>query len=244
MTPHDNPKYFLTDDIITLPDGTRLRRIRALRNFGDGPGTVQQGELGGFIESENNLSHQENSWVYDNARVYGQARVAEDAQVLEDATVHGHAQLLGNAQVFGRARVGGRARLLDNAQVFGDAEIGGNAVISDNGQVYGNAVLRDIVWVRGDAQVYGTAKAIERTLADGSRPEAQASADGHVNGVVEAPADGLGTLVPDPFAQFESFLIVTSAREEVKKMRWGRRTTDGPVWFCRRSNEINAGDSI
>lgn len=49
----ENPKYeLLSDDTIKL-NHVVLRRLRALRNFG----SVKTGELGGYIENENNLHH-------------------------------------------------------------------------------------------------------------------------------------------------------------------------------------------
>jgi len=42
-----------------------LCRIKALRDFGD----VKKGDIGGYVEKENNLSQLGNAWVYGNARV-------------------------------------------------------------------------------------------------------------------------------------------------------------------------------
>ena len=64
-------KYELTNETKTLAGGTVLHRIRALRDiprFG-----VKAGELGGFVEGENNLSQDGDAWVFDNAEVYGNA---------------------------------------------------------------------------------------------------------------------------------------------------------------------------
>lgn len=55
--------------------GKKLFQIKALISFGD----VEAGELGGYIEKEENLSQAGNAWVTDNARVTGNARVAGDA---------------------------------------------------------------------------------------------------------------------------------------------------------------------
>lgn len=41
--------------------------------------TVEKGELGGFIEKEDNLSHDDNAWVYGNAQVSGNAWVSGNA---------------------------------------------------------------------------------------------------------------------------------------------------------------------
>ena len=71
-----NKKYEFTEETKVVC-GRRLHRIRALRDFGG----VEAGELGGFIEKEENLSHEENCWVYDNAAVYANARIYDDAVI-------------------------------------------------------------------------------------------------------------------------------------------------------------------
>lgn len=47
-------KYELTNETITLKNGVVLHRIRALKSFGV---VVTKGDLGGWIEKEDNLSH-------------------------------------------------------------------------------------------------------------------------------------------------------------------------------------------
>lgn len=69
--------------------GIELFRIKALISFSN----VKKGELGGYVEKEENLSHSGNAWVYGNARVSG------------DAEVYGDARVYGNAEVYGNARV-------------------------------------------------------------------------------------------------------------------------------------------
>lgn len=72
-----NKKYkLITDDTKTTCDGITLYRIEALRDFAD----IKKGDKGGYIESEENLSHNGNAWVYENAEVYGDARVYENAK--------------------------------------------------------------------------------------------------------------------------------------------------------------------
>lgn len=63
--------------------GIELFRIKALISFGN----VKKGELGGYVEKEENLSHYGNAWVYGNARVYGDAWVYGDAKVYGNARV-------------------------------------------------------------------------------------------------------------------------------------------------------------
>ena len=123
----NNKHYELTDD--TLENSERiLRRIRATRDIPEHG--VKQGDIGGFVESYDNLS--DNAWVYTDAKVFG------DAQVFDDALVCGNAQVFGNARVYGHAQVCGRAALFGHAEVFGRADVLGDA------QIGGDAVLESI----------------------------------------------------------------------------------------------------
>ena len=80
-------KFELTSEFVTNIFGTKLFRIKALMEFGD----VEVGELGGYIEKEENLDHDGNAWVYGNAMVYG------NAEVYGDARVYGNAEVCGDA---------------------------------------------------------------------------------------------------------------------------------------------------
>ena len=74
-------KYeLLTDDTITFL-GVQLFRIKALISF-EG---VKKGDVGGYVESEKNLSQSGDAWVYGNAKVYGNAEVYGNAWVSGDA---------------------------------------------------------------------------------------------------------------------------------------------------------------
>ena len=118
-------KYELTNETKTLAGGTVLHRIRALRDIPRHG--VKAGELGGFVEGENNLSQDGDAWVSGYAKVSGDAWVSGDARVFGNAWVCGDAKVSGNAKVCGDAKVSGDARVSGNAAVSGDAEVSGNA---------------------------------------------------------------------------------------------------------------------
>ena len=84
-------KFKLTSEFIVDISGVKLFRIKALIEFGN----VKAGDLGGYIEKEENLSHMGDAWVSDDARISGNAQV------------FGNAWVSGDAQVFGDARVSG-----------------------------------------------------------------------------------------------------------------------------------------
>lgn len=131
------PKYELTDETITLEDGTVLHRIRALKRFG----SVKKGDFGGYIEGYKNLSQNGNCWVY------GQAKVYQNAWVADDAAVCGQAQVKGHATVSSHAYVDECAVIKDYARVSGRASVLGNSIIHSAGEVDG------LVWVDCNAKV-------------------------------------------------------------------------------------------
>lgn len=132
-----NKKYYIRDD----------GRIVALKDFGN----IKAGDVGGFVESEDNLSHEGECWIYEDARVsgdawvFGNARVAGDAAVSGNAWVYGDASVSGNAKVFEDAKIAGNARVSEDAKVFEDAKVAGNARVYKDARVSGNA------WVYGKA---------------------------------------------------------------------------------------------
>lgn len=140
----ENKKYELTDETKEWR-GHTLRRIRALKDFG----SVKAGELGGWIESERNLSQDGDCWIYDdaivcdNAAVCGDATVGKYARVCNTATVYGNAVINGYALVYGHAVVCGRATVRDCAAVGEYATICDNAAICNGATICGRARVYD-----------------------------------------------------------------------------------------------------
>ena len=159
MTNTDTKKYRLIFEDYKIIDGRKLYRIEALKDFN----RVKTGELGGYIESENNLSHEGNAWVYDDAKIYGGAKVRDNAIVggnaqicdnvivYDNAWVYDNATACNNVWIHGKARIYGNARIYDSARIKGKARICGNALISGNARIYGSAKIRNNVWVYGNA---------------------------------------------------------------------------------------------
>lgn len=132
-------KYKLTDEYITIGD-KKLYCIEALKDFAD----VKKGDKGGFIESEYNLSQDNNCWVYDDAKVY------------DNAAIHGNASVRGNAEIYGNALISGYASIEDNVKVYDDAEIFGHACIYDYAKIFNNAIVYDHVEIYDNVEIYGS----------------------------------------------------------------------------------------
>ena len=133
-----NRKYELTTETRSF-DGRILHRIKR----------IEDELIGGWIESENNLSQEGDCFVYDNAMVYGDAEVCDNAVVFDNAKVYGRAiigndaEVSGNAMVYGNSKVFGNARIYGNAMVYGNSRVFGEAMVCGEAKVWDEAEVSD-----------------------------------------------------------------------------------------------------
>lgn len=131
----ENKKYkLLKEDSITVPDGyiqRTLYRIQAVTSFED----IQAGDLGGYVESEKNLSHLGGCWIYDEAYCYNNGRVIEEAWIAHFAEVRD------NAVVSGEAWVEGDSIIEGESHVTGSAWVTGFSVLKGKDKVEGTSML-------------------------------------------------------------------------------------------------------
>ena len=132
---NNGKKYEILENSKMVYKGRKFYRIRALKDFAD----VKAGDLGGYIQCEENLSQEGNCWVCDDAQVYSSA------------------QVYGNAKVYGSARVFGYAKIYGNAKVFG------NAQVYDEAEVYGWARVYGSIGVRAESKICGVAEVFSLT---------------------------------------------------------------------------------
>ena len=142
---NETKKYELVKSESIVHNGRTLYRIRALREFTISRGVaIKVGDIGGFVESENNLSQEDICWIFDDAKVY------ENAKICDKARIFGKAAIFENAEISDYSQVYENAIVSDTAWVFGNAKIYGNAKICEKAQIYGNAE------VKGDACICGS----------------------------------------------------------------------------------------
>lgn len=149
-------KYEILNDRYIIINGRKLFRIRALKDFQTIQGlTVKVGDLGGYIQSEKNLSQEGNCWVANDAKVFDNAYVCDNARVFDNASVCGNAMVYNSAFVSENACVYGNAKVFDNASVYGDACVSNDAWISDNACVSDNTCVCGNAYIFENAYVYG-----------------------------------------------------------------------------------------
>lgn len=148
-------KYKLTNKTIKVNNHI-LHRIQALKEFENFSITIHKGKLGGYVESETNLSQKGNCWVFDNAKVYGDAIVYGNAKVKDNAEIYGNVMVWENAKIFDNANIFGHAKIYGNSQIFGNAWICNSTKVFGNAQVFGDSVIKGQVKIFGDTRIFGS----------------------------------------------------------------------------------------
>lgn len=207
-------KYKFTGEKKVL-NGVTLRRIVAVMDFyAQKPYNpdafdefeyrfINKGTLGGWLESEENLSHEGFAWVADEACVYGKAKVIEgglvygEAQIFDEALIENYARVFGRANVYRnavvtrRAAVWGNADLscgyvTDDARIYGNAKLFGDScgiTVDDKAEIFEDAVIDsrngDGISIGGEAKISGHARVIakgdyEVSISDYARIEGHA----------------------------------------------------------------------
>lgn len=168
-------KYMLDTTQRIKRYGVELFRIKALKSFSD----VKEGDFGGWVQSEANLSQDGDAWIYDDgivchdARLKGNATVRDAGAVYGYATVKHNAKVRGHAQVFGYSLVNGKAEISGHGCVYHYAKVGDearvieSARVCDYASVEDHAVVGSTCLVYDNAQVYGYAKLLGDILCGG-----------------------------------------------------------------------------
>lgn len=144
-------KYELVNPIIY--EDQKLYQIKALRNFSD----IKEGDLGGYVMSEENLSHKGNCWIYDSAASLDHAQVRDDATLAGEATLSDYAVLQDKAVLCDNSTASGRAIIKDKAIVSDYADIRDHAIVLKRAVVSDDAIIRDRAIVTDDAVIEDSA---------------------------------------------------------------------------------------
>ena len=140
-----NKKYEITD--ITHEKYPFLHRIRALRDIGS---EVKAGDLGGFVESESNLSAEagDDAWIFGDAIAAGEGYVDESSVLRDRAIVCGHAYVSKGAEMSGDSRAEDDA-YIRGARLSRCARASGNSMILQSTDTQVSPILT------GSCVVYG-----------------------------------------------------------------------------------------
>lgn len=136
-------KYEILKDTKIKFLGREVYRIRALKDFSD----VKKGDIGGYVESEKNLSQEGNCWIYDNAVA------CDNAVVRDNSIVHDNVMVKNCAVVRDNTIICGNAEIKNHAVVKNYALVCGNSTVSDHATAYDHAVISSHAKINNHAKI-------------------------------------------------------------------------------------------
>lgn len=147
----------------------KLFRIISLKNFISQVIEIKHGEIGGFIQSEKNLSQDDTSWIMNSAKVF-------DAAVLVDSRIRDDVRIFGNAYVedsvaSNRVRIFGNCTIntsdiKDNVDIYDKCHIQKSS-LRNNSVICGKSIVTECQ-LFGGSRISGTSSVIKTKLYDQS----------------------------------------------------------------------------
>lgn len=130
-------KIDLEDTISENMETTTVYRIIALKTFTIADKLIKEGDKGGYIESEKNLSQEGNCWIAEGVQLYDNAKVSGDAYIegrydWEDIEIYENAEISGKAIIMGNGHIYGNTSITDNVRIKGELDLTENTIISGN----------------------------------------------------------------------------------------------------------------
>ena len=137
-----------------------LHRIESLKDFTLINGKeIHKGDLGGWVENENNLSQEDLCWIYEECKMYENARRSGNSIGYGNSRQHGNSQQYGDSQQSGNSKQFGHSLQLGRSLQFGNSQQYGNSHQYGNSQQYENSQQFGHSRQSGNSKQFGNSKA-------------------------------------------------------------------------------------
>lgn len=158
-------KFRLSNKAKKMPCGTIVYRIEALRDipYWD----VNKGDIGGFVQMEQNLSQREGdySWVGKDAVVMGRKTKVEGATIVTDEAIvqgdclfSGGVQVSGNAQLMDVVLEGYQIRISGSVKLYDVSLKGNGTTIGGKAKIYNARTISELykLSISGNVSIEGS----------------------------------------------------------------------------------------
>mgnify|MGYP003627980356 CR=1 FL=1 len=148
-------KYELGESKVFM--GIEVYRVVALKSFGN----VTKGDIGGWVEDEDNLSQQGNCWIFDEAMAVNRSMVAGNAEMhdyskmLDDSMIWDHSRMYDNAQMCNNSGMYDNSKMLNNSEMHDSSEMWDNSKMSGNSKMFNNSRMYGTAELLGNSKMRG-----------------------------------------------------------------------------------------
>ena len=134
---------------------------------------MKVGDVGGFVESEWNLSQEGNCWIYDDAKCMDSASVCDNAKMynrscmcdnsrmydnsimFNNSVMYDYSIMYDNSEMYGNSIMFNNTRMYNNSIMCNNSIMYNNSKMFDNSSLHGNAKISDSAILKDDDSLYG-----------------------------------------------------------------------------------------
>ena len=140
-------KKFELSNITMEYKGRTLYRIKATKDFSD----VNKGDLGGWVQYEENLSQQGNCWLYDDSKCMDESRVTDNS-IMRDFTemyncskmhdyskMYDYSKMHNYSKMYSDSIIYDYSKMYDHARMFADSAMFGASEMHDYSEMHGSS---------------------------------------------------------------------------------------------------------
>ena len=142
-----NRKYKITNNTMEF-EGRTLYRIRALKDFSN----IKKGDLGGWIQTEDNLSQEGYCWIYNNAKCMDSARIYDNSCMYDNSEMRGNSKMYDNSKLYDKSE------MHDNSRAYDSSEMHGHSGMYGHSRKYGNSRMYENSRMWGNSKTYGNSE--------------------------------------------------------------------------------------
>ena len=150
----ENKKFELSN--ITMEyKGRTLYRIKATKDFSD----VKKGDLGGWVQYEENLSQQGICWIYDDAKCMDNSRVTEDsimrdfAEMYDCSKMHDYSQMFDHSEMHYCSEMYDYSQMHDYSKMCNFSEMYDCSEMHDYSQIHDYSQMHDFSEMHGNSML-------------------------------------------------------------------------------------------
>ena len=150
----------IDEEYTIIYNGRILHRIRALKDFDD----VKTGDIGGYVQTEDNLSQYGNCWIYDNAKCMDKAKCTDDSKMYDNSRMYNNSKMCDYSRMFGNSEMCDNSRMCDYSRMCDNSRMCDDSRMFDNSIMYNNSTMCDDSRMFGYSSLHGNAEVYDNAV--------------------------------------------------------------------------------
>ena len=147
-------KKFELSNITMEYKGRTLYRIKATKDFSD----VNKGDLGGWVQYEENLSQQGNCWLYDDSKCMDESRVTDNSIMRDFTEMYNCSKMHDYSKMYDYSKMCGCSEMYNFTEIHGYSKMCDSSKIHDYSKMYAYTEMHDSSEMYDYSEMHGSSE--------------------------------------------------------------------------------------